>query len=139
MLNKQDASHLPIRLPSAMMQEVYSQIDRFSKTKVPMLITGDTGAGKEIIAREIHRTSDRNGKPFIVINCSAFPDNGLLNSEIFGHEKGAFTGADRQRKGLFEHADTGTLFLDEIGDMGLEGAAEVSSCFGGTRVLEARW
>lgn len=120
MLNKQDESHLPIRLPSAMMQEVYSQIDRFSKTKVPILITGDTGAGKEIIAREIHRTSDRNGKPFIVINCSAFPDNGLLNSEVFGHEKGAFTGADRQRKGLFEHADTGTLFLDEIGDMGLE-------------------
>lgn len=120
MLNKQDESHLPIRLPSAMMREVYSQIDRFSKTKVPILITGDTGAGKEIIAREIHRTSDRNGKPFIVINCSAFPDNGLLNSEIFGHEKGAFTGADRQRKGLFEHADTGTLFLDEIGDMGLE-------------------
>ena len=102
------------------MQEVYSKVEHFGRTKVPILITGDTGAGKEIIAREIHRTSDRNAKPFIVINCSAVPDNGLLNSEVFGHEKGAFTGATQQRKGLFEYADTGTLFLDEIGDMGLE-------------------
>ena len=119
MTNKQDESH-PIRLPSVAMQEVYSKVEHFGRTKVPILITGDTGAGKEIIAREIHRTSDRNAKPFIVINCSAVPDNGLLNSEVFGHEKGAFTGATQQRKGLFEYADTGTLFLDEIGDMGLE-------------------
>ena len=119
MRNMQDESR-PIKLPSAAMQAVYSRVARFATTKVPILITGDTGVGKEIIAREIHRTSARNGKPFVVINCSAFPDNGLLNSEIFGHEKGAFTGAERQRKGLFEHADTGTLFLDEIGDMGFE-------------------
>ena len=119
MTNKRDESH-PIRLPSAAMREVYSKVEHFARTKVPILISGDTGAGKEIIAREIHRTSDRNDKPFIVINCSAVPDNGLLNSEVFGHEKGAFTGATQQRKGLFEYAHTGTLFLDEIGDMGLE-------------------
>lgn len=119
MTNIQDGSR-PIRLPSTAMQEVYSRVERFAATKVPILITGDTGAGKEIIAREIHQTSDRRDKPFIVINCSAVPDNGLLNSEIFGHEKGAFTGATHQRKGLFEHADTGTLFLDEIGDMGID-------------------
>ena len=107
-------------VPSKCEKSQYNKVEKFARTKVPILITGDTGAGKEIIAREIHRTSDRNNKPFIVTNCSALPDNGLLNSEIFGHEKGAFTGAAQQRKGLFEYADTGTLFLDEIGDMGPE-------------------
>ena len=119
MTNRQDKSR-PIKLPSALMQEVYSRVERFARTKVPILITGDTGVGKEIIAHEVHKTSQRSAKPFKVINCSAFPDNGLLNSEIFGHERGAFTGATHQRKGLFEQAHTGTLFLDEIGDMGVE-------------------
>ena len=119
MTNRQDKSR-PIKLPSAAMQEVYSRVERFARTKVPILITGDTGVGKEIIAHEVHKTSQRSAKPFKVINCSAFPDNGLLNSEIFGHERGAFTGATHQRKGLFEQAHTGTLFLDEIGDMGVE-------------------
>ena len=119
MRNMQDESR-PIKLPSAAMQAVYSRAARFATTKVPILITGDTGVGKEIIAREIHRTSARNGKPFRVINCSIVPENGLLNSEIFGHERGAFTGATHQRKGLFEYAHTGTLFLDEIGDMDIE-------------------
>ena len=110
----------PIKLPSAVMQEVYSRVERFARTEVPILITGETGVGKEIIAHQIHKASLRSAKPFKVINCSAFPDNGLLNSEIFGHERGAFTGATHQRKGLFEEAHTGTLFLDEIGDMGIE-------------------
>lgn len=119
MANKQDVSH-PIRLPSAAMQAVYSKVEQFAGTEVPILITGETGVGKEIIAREIYRMSNRHGKPLIITNCSTVPDNGLLHSEIFGHEKGAFTGAMHQRKGLFEEADTGTLFLDEIGDMSLE-------------------
>ena len=134
----------PIKLPSAAMQEVYSRAKQFAIAKVPVLITGDTGAGKEIIAREIHRTSDRNNKPFIVINCSAVPENDLLNSEIFGHEKGAFTGATHQRKGLFEYAHAGTLFLDEIGDMSIEVQpkflrvleAQEFSRLGGNRVIK---
>ena len=110
----------PVRLPSSAMQEVYKKIASFAERDVPVLITGETGVGKEIIAREIHRQSARNANPFIAINCSTFPDNGLLESQIFGHEKGAFTDASRQRKGDFERADTGTLFLDEIGDMHIE-------------------
>ena len=129
MRNRENESP-PIKLPSAAMQKVYSEVERFARTKVPVLITGDTGVGKEIIAQEIHKTSSRSGKPFKVINCSVFPDNGLLHSEIFGHEKGAFTGATHQRQGLFEQADTGTLFLDEIGEMN----ADVQPKF--LRVLE---
>ena len=108
---------LPIILPSAPMQEIYHQVAQVALTDVPILITGDTGVGKEIIARKVHDVSTRRNKPFRVINCSVFPENGLLQSEIFGHEKGAFTGATHQRKGLFEQANTGTLFLDEIGEM----------------------
>jgi len=107
----------PLRLPSAAMQEVYKKVDRFAAMEVPILITGETGVGKEIIAQEIYKKSPRRNKPFIIVNCSTFPNNGLLNSEIFGHERGAFTGATHQRKGVFESAHTGTLFLDEIGDM----------------------
>ena len=118
MTNKQDEAQ-PIRLPSAAMQEIYAKVEEFGGIKVPVLITGETGTGKEVIAQAIHKTSDQNGKPFIAINCSAFPDNGLLQSQIFGHEKGAFTGAVNQRKGIFEDAHTGTLFLDEIADMEL--------------------
>lgn len=121
---------LPIKLPSAAMQKIYSEVEGFALTKVPVLITGDTGVGKEIIAQEIHKTSPRSAKPFKVINCSVFLDNGLLHSEIFGHEKGSFTGASQSRQGLFEQADTGTLFLDEIGEMN----AEVQAKF--LRVLE---
>ena len=115
----QDKMH-PVQLPSAAMREVYEKVGHLAETDVPILITGETGVGKEIIAREIHRQSARNVNPFIAINCSTFPDNGLLESQIFGHEKGAFTDASRQRKGDFERADTGTLFLDEIGDMHID-------------------
>ena len=119
-----------ICLPSAPMQQIYRQVQQVAPTKAIVLITGETGVGKEIIAQGIHRTSSRKHKPFKAVNCSAFPDNGLLQSELFGHERGAFTGATAQRTGMFEQADGGTLFLDEIGEM----FSEVQSMF--LRVLE---
>lgn len=106
-----------IRLPSAAMQAIYQQVQQVASTNATVLVTGETGVGKDIIARAIHNTSSRQHKPFKTVNCSAFPDNGLLQSELFGHEKGAFTGATAQRIGMFEVADGGTLFLDEIGEM----------------------
>jgi DNA-binding NtrC family response regulator len=121
---------LPIALTSAAMQEIYHQVEQVAPIETTVLITGDTGVGKEIIAHKIHKDSQRKDKPFKVINCSAFPDNGLLQSELFGHEKGAFTGAMHQREGVFEQVDTGTLFLDEIGEM----SPEVQAMF--LRVLE---
>jgi two-component system NtrC family response regulator len=100
------------------MQEVFSIIRKVATTDAPVLITGESGTGKELVARAMHRLSVRQASPFIVINCGAIPEN-LLESELFGHEKGAFTGAHVQRKGRFEMADEGTLFLDEIGELAL--------------------
>ena len=101
---------------SAAMQRVRDQIERVGKTNATVLINGETGTGKELAARAVHCASPRSKKPFIAINCAALPES-LLESELFGHERGAFTGADRTRIGLFESADQGTFFLDEIGDM----------------------
>lgn len=98
------------------MQQVYTLIEKVAPTRTSVLITGESGTGKELIAKAIHYNSDRDGAPFISVNCAALPDN-LLESELFGHEKGAFTGAISLRKGRFERADSGTLFLDEIGEM----------------------
>ena len=98
------------------MQETYKEIGRVAATPVTVLIRGETGTGKELIARAIYQHSDRVEKPFIAVNCAAIPET-LLESELFGHEKGAFTGADARRIGRFEQADGGTIFLDEIGDM----------------------
>jgi two-component system nitrogen regulation response regulator GlnG len=106
------------------MGEVYKAIGRVSAQDVPVLITGESGTGKELVARAICRHGPRAGKPFLALNCAAIPEN-LLESELFGHEKGAFTGADRRRIGKFELCDGGTLFLDEIGDMPLALQAKI--------------
>lgn len=98
------------------MQKLYDQIITAADTNLTVLILGETGTGKELVARSIHSRSDRRSKPFVTINCAAVPEN-LLESEFFGHEKGAFSGAVSQRIGKFEKAHTGTLFLDEIGDI----------------------
>ena len=101
------------------MQEVFRAIGRLSQSTATVLITGESGAGKELVARAVHRHSSRSAKPFIAINTAAIPRE-LLESELFGHERGAFTGAAAQRQGRFEQAEGGTLFLDEIGDMPAE-------------------
>ncbi len=101
---------------SKRMMEVYDFIDKTSKINVNVLIQGQSGTGKELVARALHFSSDRKDQPFIAINCSAIPEN-LLESELFGHTKGAFTGAIENQKGVFEQANKGTLFLDEIAEM----------------------
>ena len=98
------------------MQELYSLLDRVAPSEATVLIQGENGTGKELVARAIHASSDRRERTFMVANCSAFNDN-LLDSELFGHKRGAFTGAVVDKPGLFEVADAGTFFLDEIGDM----------------------
>jgi nitrogen regulation protein NR(I) len=103
---------------SPAMQQVYKLIGQVAPTNTTILITGESGTGKELVARALYQNSTRLNKPFIAINCAAIPEN-LLESELFGHEKGAFTGALAQRIGKFEQCDGGTLFLDEIGDMPL--------------------
>jgi transcriptional regulator with GAF, ATPase, and Fis domain len=101
---------------SAAMRRVYAIIDRVKDTDIPVLVTGESGTGKEIVARAIHSAGPRAKKPFLGVNCGAIPAN-LLESELFGSVRGAFTGADRDRRGLFQEADGGTLLLDEIGEM----------------------
>ncbi len=103
---------------SPVMEDMFKRIKHISKTDYPVLITGDTGTGKEMAACAVHSLSQRAEKPLVIINCSAIPDN-LLESELFGHEKGAFTGAAGRKIGKFEQADQGTIFLDEIGELPL--------------------
>ena len=112
-----EARRIPEMLGQApAMQEVFRAIGRLSRSSMTVLITGESGTGKELVARALHRHSPRANKAFIALNTSAFTAD-LLESELFGHEKGSFTGADALRRGRFEQADGGTLFLDEIGDM----------------------
>jgi transcriptional regulator with GAF, ATPase, and Fis domain len=103
---------------SAALESVFGEVERVAPTDSTVLIQGETGTGKELIARAIHNISSRCGRPFVKLNCAAIPFD-LLESELFGHEKGAFTGAIAQKVGRFEMADKGTLFLDEIGDIPL--------------------
>jgi len=115
-LGSADAGHEAIVGQSRAMQEIYKEIGRIAAKPVSVLIRGETGTGKELIARAIYQHSDRAAKPFIAVNCAAIPET-LLESELFGHERGAFTGADARRIGRFEQAHGGTIFLDEIGDL----------------------
>lgn len=104
--------------------KVKEMIDKVAPTDARVLITGENGTGKELVARWLHEKSNRAGQPFIEVNCAAIPSE-LIESELFGHEKGAFTSAHKQRKGKFEQANGGTIFLDEIGDMSLSAQAKV--------------
>jgi DNA-binding NtrC family response regulator len=115
-LGEDGAPHDALVGQSAAMQAIYKEIGRVASKPVAVLIRGETGTGKELIARAIYQHSDRANAPFIAVNCAAIPDT-LLESELFGHEKGAFTGAQSRRIGRFEQAHRGTIFLDEIGDM----------------------
>ncbi len=109
---------------SPSMQEVFKLVGRVSRGDAPVLITGESGSGKEVVARTIHQFSLRGKREFVAMNCAAIPDN-LLESELFGHEKGAFTGASSKRVGRFEQCDGGTLFLDEIGDMPIQTQSKI--------------
>ena len=109
---------------SAVMKALYRDIEKVAPTRGRVLITGESGTGKELIARALHRLSPRHDAPFVKVNCAAIPGE-LIESELFGYERGAFTGAQARRKGMFELADGGTLFLDEIGDMSLNAQAKV--------------
>ena len=109
---------------SKAIQQVKEIIDKVAPTDARVLITGSNGTGKELVARSLHENSSRASAPFIEVNCAAIPSE-LIESELFGHEKGAFTSAIKQRKGKFEQADGGTIFLDEIGDMSLSAQAKV--------------
>ncbi len=114
----------PIVGESPALERVLEKVDRVAQTRAYVLITGENGTGKELVARRIHARSDRAEGPFVEVNCAAIPHD-LIESELFGHEKGAFTGAHARRKGKFELADGGTLFLDEVGDMSLAAQAKV--------------
>jgi transcriptional regulator with PAS, ATPase and Fis domain len=107
---------VPTVFASEVMERLLTLVERVAATKATILITGESGTGKEIVARAIHHYSLRSSKSWVDLNCAALPEN-LLESELFGHEKGAFSGADSSKQGLFELANGGTLFLDEIGDL----------------------
>jgi transcriptional regulator with GAF, ATPase, and Fis domain len=116
---------------SAALREVGDLVRRAARSPSTVLVSGESGTGKELVARAVHYHSDRVGRPFVAANCKAFAE-GVFESELFGHEKGAFTGADRARAGLFERSDGGTLFLDEIGEIGPDLQAKL------LRVLQER-
>src|SRR5262249_3376543 len=120
-VEEEKVSEIPTRFgdilgKSRPMQEVYYRIGRAAEADSTVLITGERGTGKELVAKAIHYSGARKSKPFVALNCAAVPEN-LLESELFGHERGAFSGAVKQREGKFELAQGGTLFLDEIGEM----------------------
>ncbi|HUW06252.1 MAG TPA: sigma-54 dependent transcriptional regulator [Williamwhitmania sp.] len=124
MLRKQLSSNFEIIGKSEAINKVKEFIQKVAPTDARVLITGGNGTGKELVARQLHAMSSRESGPFVEVNCAAIPSE-LIESELFGHEKGAFTSALKQRKGKFEQADDGTIFLDEIGDMSLSAQAKV--------------
>lgn len=119
-----DDQFLPIASTSTKMLEQINEARKAAATDLTVLLLGETGTGKEVFARAIHRESPRSAEPFVPVNCAAFPET-LIESELFGHEKGAFTGAISMKRGQFEQADGGTIFLDEVGDMSLTAQAKV--------------
>ena len=118
------------------MQEIFATIERVAPTRATVLLAGESGVGKDLIARAIHFHSPRRDRPFVKINCTALPEN-LMESELFGYEKGAFTGAQTSKPGKFEQADTGTVFLDEIGDVPAADSGEAAAHSAGARVRAA--
>src|SRR5213596_3239397 len=116
---------------SAPLRSVLTHVEKVAPTDSTVLLTGETGTGKELVARAIQKRSSRSGRPFISVNCAAMPSS-LIASELFGHEKGAFTGASQRRRGRFELADGGTIFLDEVGELPQETQAAL------LRVLQER-
>ncbi|MCP4648499.1 MAG: sigma-54-dependent Fis family transcriptional regulator [PVC group bacterium] len=130
LVNTQSGKHSLVGRSNSMLT-VYELIEKISPVDVGVLLIGESGTGKELAAHAIHGKSARKDMPFVAVNCAAIPDT-LAESELFGHEKGAFTGAQAKRKGKFELADKGTLFLDEIGDMSLEAQSKM------LRILEEK-
>ena len=119
------------------MQNVVRTARQVAQSDVPVLITGDSGTGKELIAKAIHLNSRRRKQRLVALNCAGLSES-ILEDELFGHVKGAFTGAQTEREGRFEHADGGTLFMDEIGDMPRHDAGEIAPCAGKWRSRAAR-
>ena len=109
---------------SPLIEEMLTLISQVAKTDISVLITGSSGSGKEMVAKAIHKNSNRKFKELVTVNCAAIP-SGIIESELFGHKKGSFTGATENRKGYFEVADEGTIFLDEIGELPLETQAKL--------------
>ena len=124
LVEQQESELTPILGDSGPIRGIKDTIERVAPTEARVLVTGEAGTGKELVARWIHEKSNRKGGPLVEVNCAAIPSE-LIESELFGHEKGSFTGAMKQRVGKFEQADGGTLFLDEIGDMSLSAQAKV--------------
>ena len=121
---------------SGPVRQMYEQMAQVAATNTTVLIRGESGTGKELVAHAIHYNSPRANKPFVKVSCAALPDS-LIESELFGYEKGAFTGAEQRKKGRFELAEGGTLFLDEIGDINLVDAGEAAARAAGARVRAA--
>ena len=118
------------------MERVYELVSRVAPSSASVLITGESGTGKELVAETVHQLSRRAGSPYLVVNCGALSPT-LIESELFGHERGSFTGADRIHHGYFERADGGTLFLDEVSEMPLDAPGQAAARAGGRRRRDA--
>src|SRR5438309_9656015 len=129
---------LPAVIPSAAMRRVMEMVKRVAQTDASVLVTGESGVGKELVARALHEQSLRCNSPWVDLNCGALPEH-LVESELFGFEKGAFSGATQTKQGLLELAHPGTLFLDEIGDLDARLQVKAAASFGWRPILPSRW